>query len=170
MIYQCEEVAAATRDSPPCSNGTPSSTIRGSLLAFREAPPRTRISTTSRGRTTVGHDLYTRNLTINLCSAEETRPLLKVLSLHGSHGTRKVALSRCTISDDHDIGQRLAIGFDFLTFIFSEIASIYLSITDIRSLDSLAAEEESSRRLKLPSKLSNRTASFRLSTIMVSAD
>src|SRR5574344_131591 len=33
----------ALPDMPPCSKGTPSRTISGSLLALREAPPRTRI-------------------------------------------------------------------------------------------------------------------------------
>ena len=62
---------------PPCSKGTPSSTIRGSLLALSEAPPRTRIVLPA-----VGEPLFDIICTPEIfplisCSGELTRPVLK---------------------------------------------------------------------------------------------
>ena len=68
--------------------------------------------TTRRGRTTVRHDLHTRNLTIDQLLWRRNKTLVEVLCLHRSHGTSQVALACSTITDNHDIGKRLAIRFE----------------------------------------------------------
>ena len=62
---------------PPCSNGTPSSTISGSLLAFREAPPRTRMVLPAEAEPLLDIICTPETLPLINCSGEETRPLLK---------------------------------------------------------------------------------------------
>ena len=62
---------------PPCSNGTPSSTIRGSLLAFRDAPPRTRMVLPAEAEPLLDIICTPETLPLINCSGEETRPLLK---------------------------------------------------------------------------------------------
>ena len=113
--------------------------------------------TTCWGRTTVGHDLYTRNLTIDQLLRRRNETLVEVLSLHRSHGTRQVALARSTITDDHDIGKRLAIRFEIHLHIFRN-SQYLIYITYIRYLDLLGRRRYLKNKVTV--EISNRTPLF----------
>ena len=64
-------------EMPPSSRGTPSTTISGSLLAFREAPPRTRIVLPDVAEPELDIICTPDTLPLISCSGEEIEPLLK---------------------------------------------------------------------------------------------
>ena len=68
-------------EMPPCSNGTPSSTIRGSLLALSEAPPRTRMVLPAEAEPLFDMICTPETLPLINCSGDDTNPLLKSLEL-----------------------------------------------------------------------------------------
>ena len=64
---------------PPCSNGTPSRTISGSLLAFNDAPPRIRIVLPAVAEPLFDIICTPEILPLISCSGLLTIPLLKSL-------------------------------------------------------------------------------------------
>ena len=66
---------------PPCSRGTPSNTISGSLLAFSEAPPRTRIVLPEVGEPLLDMICTPEIFPLISCSGELTSTMLKSLLL-----------------------------------------------------------------------------------------
>ena len=116
-VDHTEEVAAVTRDTTLLQWHTIEHDKRVVAGIQRSTTTHTD-GTTCWGRTTVGHDLHTRNLTIDQLLWRRNETLVEVLCLHRSHGTRQVALARSTITDDHDIGKRLAIRFEIHLHIF----------------------------------------------------
>ncbi|MNL14369.1 hypothetical protein D3C87_1353050 [compost metagenome] len=66
---------------PPVSKGTPSSTIKGSLLALSDAPPRIRIVLPAEGEPLLDITCTPAVLPLINCSGEPTNPALKSLLL-----------------------------------------------------------------------------------------
>jgi hypothetical protein len=66
---------------PPLSNGTPSTTIKGSLLAFREAPPRILITLPLPGAPPFGVMLTPATLPAINCSGVVIAPFTKSFEL-----------------------------------------------------------------------------------------
>ncbi|MNI17070.1 hypothetical protein D3C73_704270 [compost metagenome] len=64
---------------PPVSKGTPSNTIKGSLLALKEAPPRIRIVLPEEGEPLLDITCTPAVFPLISCSGEPTSPLLKSL-------------------------------------------------------------------------------------------
>ena len=64
---------------PPASKGTPSSTISGSLLALKEAPPRIRIVLPALGEPLFDITCTPADFPLISCSGEPTSPALKSL-------------------------------------------------------------------------------------------
>ena len=155
-VDHAEEVAAVTRDTTLLQWHTIKHDKRV-VAGIKRCTTTHTDGTTGRGRTTVGHNLYTRNLTVDQLFWRRNETFIKVLRFHGSYGTSQVTLSCRTISDDHDISQRLAVRFEFHLHIVWD-RKYLINITDIRYLDLLGWRRY--LKTEVTVKISNCTALF----------